>query len=380
MNDYKNQICLVTGRSSEGRGLYILNANLIDVIESIKYNNFNWKIIVINNECNLKNSFIIIKIFNIILAQIKNIHKLINYKNNFNIVIFTMGSIYFLPMLAAKIMRKKNIYFISGLAGRDTNLRIMRLIYKDSLFGLGGYIFPIIISNLENINYILADLIVVESPSLAHQIWPDSSNKLILNGSLFVNTRHFYPKINLLNRANLIGYFGALNEHKGIINYMEAIPLIIETMGDVQFIIGGAGDSSDKIKRDIIAKNIGKKVKLHSIISHDLIPDYLNSARLIVLPSYGEGLPNIVLEAMACGTPVLATPVGGIPDLIKDGATGFLMENNSPECIAANVCRALKHPNLERIAICARNLIENEYTLENAVLRWKTVLDMLQRK
>jgi len=359
----------------------MLNSNLINTLESIRYNSdFNWKIIIIDNGGDLKNSFVIIKIFKIIWAQIKNMYKLVNYKNNTNFIIFTMGSIYFLPMLISKIMGKKIIYFISGLAGRNNNLRIMRLIYKNSLFGIGGYIFPIIISNLEVMNYNLADLIVVESPGLACQIWPDSRNKLILNGSLCVNSRHFYPKTCLSNRANLVGYFGALNEHKGIINFIEAIPLIIDTMDDVRFIIVGAGHSSDKIEMDIVSKQIAEKVKLYGIISHDLIPDYLNGTRLIVLPSYGEGLPNIVLEAMACGTPVLSTPVGGIPDLIKDGVTGFLMENNSPECIAANVYRALTHPNLEKIAVCARNLIENEYTLEKAVLRWKAVLEMLQKK
>ena len=52
---------------------------------------------------------------------------------------------------------------------------------------------------------------------------------------------------------------------------------------------------------------------------------------------------------MGCGTPVLATPVGGVPDLIKDGKTGFIMGDNSPECIAKNVIRALEHPNPEEI-------------------------------
>lgn len=54
-------------------------------------------------------------------------------------------------------------------------------------------------------------------------------------------------------------------------------------------------------------------------------------------------------EAMACDTPVLATPVGGVPDVIKDGKTRFIMGDNSPECIAKNVIRALEHPNPEEI-------------------------------
>ena len=69
---------------------------------------------------------------------------------------------------------------------------------------------------------------------------------------------------------------------------------------------------------------------------------------------------------MACGTPVLATSVGGAPDLIKDEETGFIMEGNSPECIAKNVIRALEHPNLERIVENARALVEREFTYEVA--------------
>lgn len=65
---------------------------------------------------------------------------------------------------------------------------------------------------------------------------------------------------------------------------------------------------------------------------------------------------------MACDTPVLATPVGGVPDIIKDGETGFIMENNSPECIAENVERALNYHDLEKIAKNARELVGKEFT------------------
>ena len=69
---------------------------------------------------------------------------------------------------------------------------------------------------------------------------------------------------------------------------------------------------------------------------------------------------------MGCGTPVLATSVGGAPDLIKDGETGFIMKDKSPECIAENVMRALEHPNPERIVKNARALVEREFTYEVA--------------
>ena len=84
---------------------------------------------------------------------------------------------------------------------------------------------------------------------------------------------------------------------------------------------------------------------------------------------------TITLEAMACGTPVLATPVGGVPDVIKDGETGFIMENNSPECIAENVERVLNYPCLNEIVKNARELVKKEFTYEAAVGRYRKILE-----
>ncbi|MFC1994375.1 glycosyltransferase, partial [Chloroflexota bacterium] len=106
-------------------------------------------------------------------------------------------------------------------------------------------------------------------------------------------------------------------------------------------------------------------------------PGYLNDLKLLILPSYSEGLPKSVIEAMACGTPVLATSVGGIPDVIKDGETGFIMEDNSPETIAQNVVRALNNPNLEQITQNARKLVEQEYSCEIIVGKYKQALEMV---
>ena len=120
------------------------------------------------------------------------------------------------------------------------------------------------------------------------------------------------------------------------------------------------------------------KVAIAGKVSHEAMPGYLNESKLAVLPSCGEGLPNVVLEAMACGAIVLATPVGAVPDLIKDAETGFIMEDNSPECIARNVIRVLNHPDIGEISRRARILIEKEFTCERAVARFRHILGILK--
>ena len=88
--------------------------------------------------------------------------------------------------------------------------------------------------------------------------------------------------------------------------------------------------------------------------------------------------PTVHDYAMACATLVIATPVGAIPDVIIDGKTGFIMENNSPECIAENVIRALNSPDLERIAEEGRRFVEEYYTFERTVENWKSILQSIE--
>jgi glycosyltransferase involved in cell wall biosynthesis len=77
---------------------------------------------------------------------------------------------------------------------------------------------------------------------------------------------------------------------------------------------------------------------------------------------------------MTCGTPVLATPVGAIPDIIIDGKTGFIMKDNSPECIAENVIRALSSPDLEKIVKNGRRFVDENFTFEKTVGIWRSIL------
>ena len=138
---------------------------------------------------------------------------------------------------------------------------------------------------------------------------------------------------------------------------------------------GGDGELRDKINEYLITNKLKKRVKLTGWISRNELPNYFNKLKIVVLPSYTEGLPNIMLEAMACGTPVLATPVGTIPNFIKDDETGFLMKNNSPKCIAENIIRVLECPNLKEIVENARNIVEKEFIYKTAVKRYKKIID-----
>ena len=165
-----------------------------------------------------------------------------------------------------------------------------------------------------------------------------------------------------------------MSQEKGILNLAKAIPLIQSQLSQVEFVLAGDGPLLNQVKDELINFISEGQVKVPGWITHHETPGYLNEMKLLVLPSYYEGLSTIVSEAMACGTPVVATPVGAIPDRIKDSETGFSMEDNSPRCIAENIIRALNYQELDRIAANARALVEKEHTYEVVKERWHQIL------
>lgn len=310
-------------------------------------------------------SNIFIKIINHIYIQLRISFKLIRLAKSTGIWIFFLDSHSFLlPVITAKLLRKKIIFALAASIMKSAKVQ------KDTLANVLVY--------SEAITYKLSNRIILYSPNFIQE-WnlEKYRDKISIAYKHFLDFDKFKIKKIFHERDNLVGYIGRLSEEKGVFNFITAILLILKQRDNLKILIGGDGQLRDKIGKYLYENNLNNRVKLTGWIPHNELPDYLNQLKLVVLPSYTEGLPNIMLEAMACGTPVLATPVGAIPDIITDGNTGFIMENNSPECIAENVVRALRYPDLGRIVENARLLVEREFTYEAAVKRYRKILGNL---
>lgn len=289
-------------------------------------------------------------------------------------VIFFTGTLYhWLPTLTAKVLGKWVILVAVGSESKSA-----REDYRQRPFGYGGTIIYYIFRLGEKINFFLANEIVVETPTSIQ--WLGISKKQmhkisLSEGELPIDINRFRIERPHEAREIVIGYIGALIEGKGVMSFAAAIPLIMKRREDVTFLIGGDGYLFNKIKQVLMNNGSLDKVALAGWIPGEQLPDYLNRLRLFVYPSYtAAGIPVGILEAMACGTTVLATAVGGIPDGIKDKETGFIMEDNSPECIARNVIRALECPKVDEIVKNARSLVEEKYTYEAVVKRYRSIL------
>lgn len=307
---------------------------------------------------------ILIRLINFILKQFRvtfNMIKLFR-EGNFNALIFLASAP--LPMLFAKLMGKKILLHKGASVLKET--------FRNGK-NLKGYLS---IKIFEELPCMLSDKLIIKSKSSLEFQNIEKYKDKVTFGSLYVDLDMFSCKKEIKKRKERIGFIGILNENKGVAQFSKAVTMIGDYLNEkgVEVIIGGDGPLFSSIKELIETSDLSKRVTLLGWISHERLSERLNELKLLVLPSYSEGMPNIILEAMACGTPVLATPIGSIPDVIKDGETGFIMANNTPECIAENITRALEHPKLDVIAMNARKIVEKEFTYEAAVGRYRKIL------
>jgi len=195
-------------------------------------------------------------------------------------------------------------------------------------------------------------------------------------GARFIDTSRYVPQKRLSERKNVVGFIGRFKKEKGTVDFVRAIPAIAREKVDVAFFIGGAGDLTGWVVDECARlKAQGIDVTVTGWIGDDL-PERLNELKLLVLPTRTDAVPTILLEAMACGTPVLATPIGGIPDIIEEGETGFLLTNGQPECIAETAAKVLALPDEELVRVVenATALVHARFSYSAAVERFKNLL------
>ena len=227
---------------------------------------------------------------------------------------------------------------------------------------------------LTKLNFEFSKGLIVETKSVAGDWNADRHWKKIFEGPTYVDSLSYWCEAPYSTRDLTVGYVGMLDKRKGVDKFLPASQDIIEGNSGIELRIGGTGPLQELT---VQYANKTDGIEYLGFIDQSDMLEFYNGLQLLVLPTNSEGLPNVALEAMACGTPVLATPVGGLPDIIEDGETGFLMEDNDPETIRENVKRALSHPNREQISANARELIEEEYRFESAVKRYERILEEL---
>ena len=145
------------------------------------------------------------------------------------------------------------------------------------------------------------------------------------DSSLLVGVGHFLPA-------------------KGYAEAIEALAVLAATWPSLCLVLIGAGPEGDALRALAESRGVADRVLWPGVQQHQRVADYLRAADVFVHPSHSEGRPNAVLEAQACGIPVVATDVGGTSEIVEGGVTGHLVAPHDPAALAHAVDLVLRDP------------------------------------
>ncbi|MDD5589867.1 MAG: glycosyltransferase family 4 protein [Candidatus Portnoybacteria bacterium] len=259
-------------------------------------------------------------------------------------------------------LNSSKISVLGSLAGRNLPMKIAYTVH--------GAVFKASFSSLSKRLFLWAEKFTAQFKHkiicvseydrrlwLEHKVVPAEKLTMIHNG--------IDPKIDFLTKEeaqkkllagkNLAGIktIGALANfypEKRLDILIEAANLLIknpQTKFKIFFILIGSGPLEKQIKTKIAQMGLADKFILTGILPN--AARYLKAFDVFVLPSEKEGLPYTIIEAMAAGLPIVASRVGGIPEMVQDGMNGYLISPHDPEALAERVLQLLENPTLARI-------------------------------
>jgi glycosyltransferase involved in cell wall biosynthesis len=157
-------------------------------------------------------------------------------------------------------------------------------------------------------------------------------------------------------------FIGRLSYRKGLFDLLECAKVVCRRYG-IKFILVGKGELEQKIRNVIEKEGLQDKIILVGHQNREELVRLYQNATIFVLPSHYEGLPTVLLEAMSCGLPVVATNVSGCPDVVSDGENGVLIPAKSPEMMVEAISRLLDDEALRNdLGKNARKTIEEHNT------------------
>lgn len=227
---------------------------------------------------------------------------------------------------------------------------IASLFKKKSIFHLHGSDFnifydqsPLIIQRLISMTLDKASLIIV----LARQ-WKKDIEKICINPNIVILHNPVVIKEPVPPRQQAVLsvlFMGLIGKRKGAYDLVEAATFL----GDVQAQINLYGNGeTEKLKQYAIEKHVEQCVQVNGWIAGDDVDKAYRQANVYVLPSYNEGLPMSILEAMSYGLPVISTTIGGIPDAVENGVNGYLIEPGDARALAEKIGALANDPALRK--------------------------------
>ncbi|GAB2578976.1 glycosyltransferase [Dyella jejuensis] len=248
---------------------------------------------------------------------------------------------------AGWLARRLGIPYVLKVHGNDLNVQANHMLRR-----------PQIRSALTGAAGVVAVSRALAAKAIALGAHP-SNVHVLYNG---VDTSIFSPEERLRSRARLgfstyspmLLFVGNLKASKGCLDLLEAFPALLAAQPLARLVYVGTGAARAALLARAKALGCLDHVEMAGAVVHAELGDWFRAADLVCLPSHNEGVPNVVLEAMACGTPVVASHVGGIPEVVPEYA-GILVPPHQRQALSAALIEAsARRWNRTRIATHAR--------------------------
>lgn len=263
-------------------------------------------------------------------------------------VYFWVGDKMILPYIVGKRNKADIRYFIYGNVLKEG---------KPSLFIKASAKLIVFMANH-------ADSVCVESRHVMREWDGMLNNKRVREIHLYTEIGEFTP---VKQRENTIGMLCRLTQGKHVLESIQAFVEVRKKHPLYSMEIIGSGRQEDECKELIRSLQAESYIRMLGWINHDQVIERTKKWKYLLFTSDTEGMPNSVLEMMGQGIPAIASPVGGIPDVIEDGYNGWLLNATSLAEIRDRIIEVLQNANeYNEVAMHARESVANEYVLEIA--------------
>lgn len=238
--------------------------------------------------------------------------------------------------------------------------------------------------------YRLADAVVVNSEAARRGLWAEGFAerrvRLLRNGvdleqfSANGNRAEVVRRLGLPGNGPWVATVSMLRAEKDHESLLAAVPRVIRRVPSARFLIVGAGPTEARLRALVASQGLTDSVLF--LGDRGDIPELLQAVDVFVLPSLTESFPNALLEAMSMSLPVVATTVGGVPELVEPGRTGYLVPPRRSELLADRIAFLLERPDLRAaMGRAARTRVEAQFDIRQAVKRFEDLYEeMLEEK
>ena len=210
----------------------------------------------------------------------------------------------------------------------------------------------------------------------ARQLAPEISSRssIIYNG---VSIPALVPEP-LPIRSPRVLCLGRLDRQKGFDVAVEAWPSIVARFPQSRLTIAGDGPERPALERRIAELGLTQTIELVGWAAPDSVPSLMNSATMVIMPSRWEGFPSVGLQAAAMARPIVATGVGGLPDIVLDRQTGFIVDPEDSKALGETIITLLKHPELAvEMGKAGRQRVQKLFSWEHCVGRYDALYRQL---